>query len=86
MRNKIIDLKCYPNPSTGVSTIELPSSFNGANINLRVMDIKGSITPVEFELNHLKLELNTHHMNPGSYTVEIITDLGEVARIALQVK
>jgi hypothetical protein len=64
-------LKCYPNPSNGIFTIEL---VNGANIKeLNIMNALGNKVYVRNEVNIAALMLNLT-FEKGFYTVQVVDE------------
>lgn len=78
-----IDLKIFPNPTTGIVNIQLPE--NMANGKIKVESVLGAVVATN-NTNATNRTLNLSGKPKGIYVVKIITDAGKITtkKIVLQ--
>jgi hypothetical protein len=84
----LMDSKVYPNPTTGMLTIEF-NSYVGGNYNLTVTDLAGRVVMVEDLKAHSgnnRHEMDLGFVNRGIYILHIKDENGKIAvnRIAVE--
>ena len=63
-------LKIYPNPSTDQVFIEIPQSYIGQNLNLRILDLQGRAVRMTNLLATGVVQLDASQLEKGLYLVE----------------
>ena len=62
--------RVYPNPASGMVTVEIPGTSNGA-YRLRLFDISGKILLEQSDLEDSRVEFSSEHIAPGVYFLEL---------------
>ena len=75
----------FPNPSSGVSYIDVPNP-NGYNLRMNIVDITGKSVRENVLLNTTRYEINTTDLNSGLYFLNIVNERSERAVYKLMVQ
>jgi hypothetical protein len=75
----------FPNPSNGVSYIDVPNP-NGYTLRMNIVDITGKTVRENAVLNTTRYEINTTDLNPGLYFLNIVNERSETAVYKLMVQ
>jgi hypothetical protein len=69
-----LNVNIYPNPSTGIITVNLPTGKHGSSIF--IIDVMGKTVYSENikNLNFQKHNLNLEHLGQGIYSINVISD------------
>ena len=73
-QNRPDQLKLYPNPSNNQVHIEIPSTYIGQNLSLRILDLQGRVVSATNVLATGTIELETDQLEKGLYMVETATN------------
>lgn len=69
-QNRPEQLNLYPNPSTDQVFIEIPETFVGQNLSLRILDMQGRVVSATNVTATGTVELETSQLEKGLYLVE----------------
>lgn len=75
----------YPNPSDGVSFIEVENP-NNHTLRMNIVDITGKTVTENMVINTNRYEINTTNLNSGLYFLNIVNERSETAVYKLMVK
>lgn len=75
----------YPNPSNGVSFIEIENP-NNHTLRMHIVDITGKVVSENAVINTTRHEIKTNGLNAGLYFLNIVNELNERAVYKLMVK
>jgi hypothetical protein len=75
----------YPNPSEGVSFIEIENP-NNHTLRMNVVDITGKVVTENMVVNTTRYEINTTNLNAGLYFLNIVNERNERGVYKLMVK
>ncbi|MGB6036096.1 MAG: T9SS type A sorting domain-containing protein [Cryomorphaceae bacterium] len=75
----------YPNPSQGVSFLEVENP-NNHTLRMNVVDITGKVVTENMVINTTRYEINTTDLNPGLYFLNIVNERNETAVYKLMVQ
>jgi hypothetical protein len=73
-QNRPEQLKLYPNPSTDQVYIEIPSTYIGQNLSLRILDLQGRVVNETNISATGTVELEAGQLEKGLYLVETSTN------------
>lgn len=66
------NISIYPNPTTGISTIDLGDFYN--DISLNIIDLTGEVISTKHLEYSKRVLLNSHNFQSGIYIVQLILD------------
>ncbi len=75
----------YPNPSSGVSFLEVENP-NNHTLRMNIVDITGKVVTDNMLINTTRYEINTTDLNSGLYFLNIVNERSERAVYKLMVK
>jgi hypothetical protein len=75
----------YPNPSEGVSFLELENP-NNHTLRMNIVDITGKVVTGNMLINTTRYEINTTNLNSGLYFLNIVNERSERAVYKLMVQ
>jgi len=75
----------YPNPSDGLSFIELENP-NNHTLRMNIVDITGKTVTENMVINTNRYQINTTNLNSGLYFLNIVNERSETAVYKLMVK
>jgi hypothetical protein len=75
----------YPNPSDGISFIEVENP-NNHTLRMNIVDITGKTVSENMVINTNRYEINTTNLNSGLYFLNMVNERSESAVYKLMVK
>ncbi|MCZ4408945.1 choice-of-anchor L domain-containing protein [Cryomorphaceae bacterium 1068] len=69
-QNRPEQLKLYPNPSTDQVYIEIPTTYIGQNLSIRILDLQGRVVSATSVLATGTVEIETGQLEKGLYLIE----------------
>ncbi len=78
------DVRVFPNPSNGVSFIELENP-NSHSLRMSIVDITGKMVRENMLINSNRYEIKTGNLSPGLYFLNVVNERNERAVYKLMV-
>ncbi len=78
-------VRIYPNPSSGVSFIELENP-NSHSLRMSIVDITGKVVNENLLITSNRFEIKTSSLSPGLYFLNVVNERSERAVYKLMVK
>jgi hypothetical protein len=73
-QNRPEQLKLYPNPTTDQVFVEIPETYIGQNLNVRILDMQGRAVSATSLTANGTVALETSQLEKGLYLVETSTN------------